>query len=347
MSFLFVWQTAIQAPLVVASGAIGFAQYLSFLVDLNVFQQKLVSGGLVILIFILLYRKIETVGKISVALWSVVVLTVLWIIISGLTHQHHSIPFLPEQTSSFFSLAFWAAIGQGSVNTIYSYLGYYNVCHLGGEIKRPEKNIPQSIFISISGIAILYLLMNVSVMGVVPWQSVREDDKYLVSTFMSQIYGYKAGVVVTVLILWIAMASLFAVVLGYSRVPYAAAVDNNFFKLFSKLHPTKKFPYVSLIFLCGLGLVFSLTFRLVDVISSILAMRILVQFIGQAVGVVLLRKRFGTADLPFKMSLYPIPVILSMIIWLFIFLSTGWFALWGGLIALTGIVVYYLTMQFK
>ncbi len=347
MSFLFVWQTAIQAPLVVASGAIGFAQYLSFLVDLNVFQQKLVSGGLVILIFILLYRKIETVGKISVALWSVVVLTVLWIIISGLTHQHHSIPFLPEQTSSFFSLAFWAAIGQGSVNTIYSYLGYYNVCHLGGEIKRPEKNIPQSIFISITGIAILYLLMNVSVMGVVPWQSVREDDKYLVSTFMSQIYGYKAGVVVTVLILWIAMASLFAVVLGYSRVPYAAAVDNNFFKLFSKLHPTKKFPYVSLIFLCGLGLVFSLTFRLVDVISSILAMRILVQFIGQAVGVVLLRKRFGTADLPFKMSLYPIPVILSMIIWLFIFLSTGWFALWGGLIALTGIVVYYLTMQFK
>ncbi len=347
MSFLFVWQTAIQAPLVVASGAIGFAQYLSFLVDLNVFQQKLVSGGLVILIFILLYRKIETVGKISVALWSVVVLTVLWIIISGLTHQHHSIPFLPEQTSSFFSLAFWAAIGQGSVNTIYSYLGYYNVCHLGGEIKRPEKNIPQSIFISITGIAILYLLMNVSVMGVVPWQSVREDDKYLVSTFMSQIYGYKAGVVVTVLILWIAMASLFAVVLGYSRVPYAAAVDNNFFKQFSKLHPTKKFPYVSLIFLCGLGLVFSLTFRLVDVISSILAMRILVQFIGQAVGVVLLRKRFGTADLPFKMSLYPIPVILSMIIWLFIFLSTGWFALWGGLIALTGIVVYYLTMQFK
>src|SRR5689334_14303519 len=122
MSFLFVWQTAIQAPLVVASGAIGFAQYLSYIVDLNLIQQKLVSGGLVILICFLLYRKIETVGKISVVLWIVVVLTVIWIIVSGLTHQQHSIPLFENGKNSFFSYAFWAAIGQGSVKTIYSYL---------------------------------------------------------------------------------------------------------------------------------------------------------------------------------------------------------------------------------
>ncbi|HWC54341.1 MAG TPA: APC family permease [Chitinophagaceae bacterium] len=347
MSFLFVWQTAIQAPLVVASGAIGFAQYLSYLVDLNQLQQKLVSGALVILVFFLLFRKIETIGKISVALWSVVVLTVLWIILSGLTHQQHSIPFFTKGNDSFFSYAFWAAIGQGSVKTIYSYLGYYNVCHLGGEIKKPEKNIPRSIFISIGGIAILYLLMNISVMGVVPWQSVKEDDRYLVSTFMEQVYGHSAGIIITILILWISMASLFAVVLGYSRVPYAAAVDGNFFKIFSKLHPTKQFPYVSLLVLCSLGFIFSLLFKLADVINSILAMRILVQFIGQAVGIILLRRHFGTKDLPFKMWLYPLPVILSISIWLFVFVSTGLFALWGSLIALSGIAVYYIAKRFK
>lgn len=347
MSFLFVWQTAIQAPLVVASGAIGFAQYLSYLVDLNFLQQKMISGGVVILVFFLLYRKIETVGKISVALWSVVVLTVLWIILSGLTHQQHSTPFLAKGNDSFFSYVFWAAIGQGSVKTIYSYLGYYNVCHLGSEIKKPEKNIPKSIFISIGGIAVLYLMMNISVMGVVPWQSVKEDDKYLVSTFMEQVHGHGAGVIVTILILWIAIASLFAVVLGYSRVPYAAAIDGNFFKVFSKLHPTKEFPYVSLTVLCGLGFIFSLLFKLGDVISSILAMRILVQFIGQAVGVVLLRKRFGSSSLPFKMWLYPLPVILSVIVWLFIFVSTGMFALWGSLIAFVGIVVFYITKRYR
>ncbi|HEX3168429.1 MAG TPA: APC family permease [Chitinophagaceae bacterium] len=342
MSFLFVWQTSIQAPLVVASGAIGFAQYLTYIIHLNPLQEKIISGSLVILVFLLLYRKIETIGKISVVMGSIVVLTILWIIVSGLMHQQHPVQLIPTGEASFFSYAFWAAVGQGSVKTVYSFLGYYNVCHLGGEIKKPEINIPRSIFISITGIAILYLLMNISVMGVIRWQSVLEDDKYLVSAFMESIYGYKAGVFVTVLILCIAFSSLFAVILGYSRVPYAAAVDGNFFKIFSKLHPTKNFPYVSLIFLCALGFIFSLFMKLSQVISSILAMRILVQFIAQGIGVSFLRTRFGSKNLPFKMFLFPIPVIVSIVIWLFLFVSTGLFALWGSLIALAGVIVYFL-----
>ena len=347
MSFLFVWQTSIQAPLVVASGAIGFAQYLSYIIDLNFLQQKLVSGGLVIVVFLLLYRKIETIGRISVVLWTVVVLTVSWIIVSGLTHQHHSVPLFNAGKTSFFQYSFWAAIGQGSVKTVYSYLGYYNVCHLGGEIKRPEKNIPISIFISIAGITTLYLLMNVSVMSVISWQEVKPDEKYLVSIFMERIHGPEAGIVVTVLILCIALASLFAIVLGYSRIPYAAALDGNFFRIFSTLHPTKNFPYLSLIFLCALGFVFSLLFRLDKVIDSILAMRILTQFIGQSIGLVLLRTRLGTSGLPFKMWLYPVPVVLSICIWMFLFISTGWFALYGSVIALTGLAVFYLTQKFR
>lgn len=347
MSFLFVWQTSIQAPLVVASASIGFAQYLTYIIPLEWWQQKVVSGALVILVFILLYRKIETIGKISVVMGTVVVLTIIWIIISGLINQQHQVRFMPNGDESFFTYAFWAAIGQASVKTVYSYLGYYNVCHLGGEIMNPGKNIPKSIFISIFGIAVLYLLMNISVMGVISWGSVNANDKYLVSTFMQQLYGTKAGTIVTVLILCIAFSSLFAIVLGYSRVPYAAALDGNFFTIFSKLHPTKDFPYVSLIVLCGLGFVFSLLFKLQDVISSILAMRIVVQFIGQSAGVALLRKKYGTQNLPFKMWLFPLPVILSISIWIFIFFSTGWFALWGSLIALFGIVIHLLINRHK
>jgi amino acid transporter len=347
MSFLYVWQTSIQAPLVVASAAIGFAQYLTYIVPLELWQQKIVSGCLVILVFLLLYRKIETIGKISVAMGSIVVLTIIWIIISGLSHQQQNIKLLPSGTESFFTLAFWAAIGQASVKTVYAYLGYYNVCHLGGEIKNPGKNIPRSIFISIAGIATLYLLMNISVMGVMPWQSIKEGDRYLVSSFMEQLYGHQAGVIVTVLILCIAFSSLFAVVLGYSRVPYAAAVDGNFFKPFAKLHPTKNFPYISLIVLCALGFVFSLFMRLGDVISSILAMRIIIQFIGQGVGVSLLRKKTGAKDLPFKMWLFPLPVIISIAIWVFLFLSTKWFALWGSLIAVVGVIVYFIVEKNK
>jgi amino acid transporter len=342
MSFLFVWQTSIQAPLVVASGAIGFSQYLSYLVDLNFWQQKLVSGGLVILVFLLLYRKIETIGKISVVLGSIVILTILWVVISGLGHHQHTVNFLPATGENFFSKEFISAIGLGSVQTVYAYLGYYNVCHLGAEIKNPGRNIPRSIFISIAGIAVLYLLMNISVMSVMPWQSIKHDDKFLVSSFMENLFGSDAAVAVTALILCIALSSLFAVVLGYSRVPYAAAVDGNFFKIFSKLHPTKDFPHVSLIVLCATGFLFSLIFKLGDAIKAILAMRILVQFIGQAVGVVLLRKRFGDKDLPFKMWLFPFPVLLSIAVWLFLFLSTGRFALYGSLITIAGVAVYFI-----
>jgi len=160
---------------------------------------------------------------------------------------------------------------------------------------------------------------------------------------MESIYGLKAGAIITVLILFVAMASLFAVVLGYSRVPYAAAADGNFFKIFSRLHPTKDFPYISLIVLCAIGLLFSFIFRSIgDVIRAILAMRILIQFIGQAVGVVLLRRRSGDKDLPFKMLLFPIPVILSIAVWVFLFISTGWYALYGTIIATMGVVVYFL-----
>ena len=339
MSFLFVWQTSIQAPLVVASGAIGFSQYMRYLMPVPYNQQKYVAVCIILLLIILLYKKIESIGRISVLLWTVTIFTILWIIFSGLTHKQVSYSFWPDDTGDFFKAAFWLALGQGGVKTIYSYLGYYNVCHLGGEIKNPGKNIPRSIFISVIGIAVLYLGLNYSVATVIPWQEAQHYD-FIVSIFFEKIYGAIPARIATGLILWIAFASLFAVLLGYSRVPYAAAADGNFFKIFARLHPTKNFPHVSLLFIAGLAMIFAMSFSLKQTISAILAMRIIIQFIGQAVGVVLLRKRFGSSSLPFKMWLYPLPVILSIIVWLYLFVSTGWFAVIGISIAIIGIVVY-------
>jgi amino acid transporter len=155
-------------------------------------------------------------------------------------------------------------------------------------------------------------------------------------------YGPRTAQVATVLVLWVAFASLFAVILGYSRVPYAAAADGNFFPWFAKLHPKKDFPYVSLLFVAGLGFIWSLVLRLSDVINAILAMRILVQFVAQAIGVILLRRRNGTAKLPFRMWLYPLPVILSVIIWLFVWFSTGRTAFVGLILVGCGVIVYFI-----
>ncbi|HEV3414088.1 MAG TPA: APC family permease [Puia sp.] len=339
MSFLFVWQTCLQSSLVVASGAIGFSQYFGYLVPLSSWEYKAVSGVVVILITALLYRNIRAIGKISVLLWSGVILTIGLIIFSGFTHQHVAYSPLPGPGDSF-TMAFALLAGHASVKTIYCYLGYYNVCHLGGEIKNPGKNIPRSIFISIVCISVMYLAMNWSVVGVIPWQEARHS-KFVISLFMERIYGIRAARLATLLVLWIAFASLFAVVLGYSRVPYAAAADGNFFPVFARLHPKKDFPYVSLLFVAGLGFFFSLLLKLADAINAILAMRILVQFVAQAVGVVLLRRRKGTEGLPFRMWLYPVPVILSIAIWLLIWCLTGLAALLGLFLAACGVVVFY------
>lgn len=322
LSFLYVWQTLVQAPLVVASGAIGFAQYFGYLVPLNdTWQPKLVSGAVVLLLMALLYRRIGDIGRLGVLLWLGVLGLMAWLIIGGLTHAQHAVAWLPAGGAAALpGILLSAAMGQATVKTIYSYLGYYNVCHLGGEIREPQRVIPRSIFLSILGIMALYLLLNWSVGSVIPWQEAKES-KFIVSTFVERLYGPLAAKAATALVLWVAFASLFAVLLGYSRIPYAAAADGEFLPIFARTHPTKHFPHVSLLLLGGVGFVFSLLFRLGEVISAILAMRILVQFVGQAVGLVLLRRRRGIQGLPFRMPLYPLPVVVAVAVWLWVFWS--------------------------
>lgn len=345
MSFLYVWQTLIQAPLVIASGSIGFAQYTGYLIPLDDFTRRLVSGSVVVVLTILLYRKIDTIGKIGTMLWVGVVLTIGWLIGGGIMHGDLQRPLREFAGADHLPYLMSAGFGAAMVKTIYAYLGYYNVCHLGSEIKAPERNIPRSMFLSIAGIALLYLLLNISVTAVVPWQEAQQSE-FIVSTFVEKIYGSTAAAWATVMILWIAFASLFAVMLGYSRVPYAAALEGEFFPAFGKLHPTRQFPHVALL---GLGITaffFSLLFKLADVITAILAMRILVQFIGQAVGVVLLRrsrKKQGIDIQTWKMPLYPLPVVLAVLIWGWVFVATGTGFMVSGLAVMaSGVVAYFI-----
>lgn len=347
MSFLLIWQTMIQAPLVIASGSIGFAQYFSFIVPLTDTTQRLVSGTVVILLTLLLYRKISTVGKISLFLWIGVLATLAWFIFGGLSHFDSKLAFDYPDHAWDMTWAFWVVLGQATVQTMYSYLGYYNVCHLGGEIREPEKNIPRAIFISIIGIALIYLAMQFAVIGVIPWREAAQSQ-FIVSTLIEHLYGHSAAIIATMLVLWIAFASLFAVMVGYSRIPYAAAIDGNFFKILGKLHPTKNFPYVSLLWLGGVAFIFSLLFKMREVINAILAMRIIVQFIGGAIGIMLLRGVLGKENLPFRMWFYPLPAIIAIVLWFTIFLSTGWqFAVSGAVMISLGLIVFFVRAKIR
>jgi fructoselysine transporter len=339
MSFLYVWQIFLAGPLSVASASIGFANYVRYLHPLTRFQGKAVSGSLVVLLVILLYRRIKTVGRISVLLWIGVVATLLWLIWGGLRHFDAKTAFDFPPGAFQLSWVWFAALGSAMVNTVYTYWGYYNICNLGSEIRDPERNIPRGIFLSIFGIAVLYLALQTSILGVVPWREAQNSPS-LASLVIERLYGHVAAQVMTVMVLWIALASVFSVLLGYSRVPYAAALDGNFFRVFGRVHPTKRFPHVSLLVLGALAFVLSVTLDLQTAITGILALRLLVQFVGQAVGVMLLRRRRRAEQLPFKMWLYPLPAVLTILGWIWLFWQTGAARMWGLLEIGLGVLAF-------
>ncbi|HEY0703524.1 MAG TPA: APC family permease [Candidatus Acidoferrales bacterium] len=353
MSFLYIWQTLFQAPLSISSGALGFADYSKYVIGKvpswsgwvgahvsGANYNRVVALALIAIVVFLLYRRITTIGKISTALWAIVLGTILWLIYGGATHFDASRVFTYPAGAWNLSQIFFVGLGVASVQTVYCYLGYYNVCNLGGEMKNPEKNIPRAIFISIIGIAILYFAMQTSILSVIPWQEAK-DSPYLVSLFVERTFGMRWATFGTGLILVLAFGSIFSATLGYSRVPYAAALDGNFFSIFGRVHSTKRFPYVSLIALGLTSAVICLFFDLFQVIRAILAMRCLIQFVGQACGLMLLHRKWKSERWPFRMWLYPVPVLLAIAGWIGIFLSTGLRPIISSLAAMTiGVLVY-------
>jgi len=345
LSFLFIWQMLFRAPLSMASGLIGFADYADYLLPGLIgadggrtLEHRLLAGGVGLFIIFLLYRRITAIGRMSLYLFVVVFGAIAWIIFGGLTHFNAAAVLdFPAGAFNFWEFAFWAGLGNAMLVALYDYLGYQNVCYLGAEIRNPARVIPRAIIISILGIALIYLVMNIGLISVIPWREAM-GSKYIVSVFMERLYGPAAGQVVTVLILVAAFASVWSLMLGYSRIPYAAALDGGFFRLFSRVHPTKNFPYVSLLAVGGVTVAFSLLFRLREVIVGLMAIRILIEFVAQAVAIFVLTRR--GMQFPFRMWLYPLPALAAIGMWLWLFLATGWFILIGlGVLAL-GIGVY-------
>jgi amino acid transporter len=231
---------------------------------------------------------------------------------------------------------------------IYDYLGYYDVCYIGDEVRNPGRVIPKSILISLVAVALIYFTMNLFIIGVVPWREfvpapgapLPDPPPPVVSWFIEKIYGKGVARFFTVMVLWTAFASCFSLVLGYSRIPFAAARDGNFFGVFGRVHPKKEFPHVSLLLVGGLAIVCSFL-PLLTVINALLTTRILVQFIGQIGAVVWLRRNKPEAERPFRMWLYPVPAFVALAGWLFLFVTTDITTLAYSFLALaTGVAVF-------
>ncbi len=349
ISFLFIWQLSFSAPLSIASGSVGLAGYASYFWPALEHQYVarswhlavpflgtlqfgwLISGasflaiGVVALATALLYRKITSISWLSKLLLAGVLGTIVWIIIAGLTHFNASLAFTFPPGAFTLSKDFFLGLGSAMLIATYDYWGYYNVSFLGDEVRDPAKTIPRALLLSILIVGCLYVVMNVSILGVVPWQEITQagqsnEKLYVVSIFMRKIYGPWAANLATILVMWTAFASVFSLMLGYSRVPYAAALDGNYFRAFARIHPEHRFPYVSLLALGGVAILFCFA-SLADIIAALVVIRILLQFLVQAIGLIVLRVRRPDLPRPFRMWLYPLPALIASVGFVFVLFS--------------------------
>ena len=322
LSFLMVWQIIFSAPLSVASGSIGFANYLHyFFPRVPGSAAGFVAPVFPLLLVALLYRRIGAIGNLSLVLVSGVIVGCLWIIVSGVPHLSAARLFDFPPGGLQLNWIFFAGLGHATLYALYDYFGYYNVCYLAEEIREPAHVIPRAILFSILTVAGLYVLMTAAFLSVIPWREAIQS-KFIASAYMEILFGSAAGKVMTLLLLWIAFSSVFSLLLGYSRIPYAAAVDGNFFRVFARLHPKGNFPYISLVVLGAIASLFSLA-RLSEVIGSLIATRVLIQYLPQTIGFFLLRLRAPEMARPFRMWLYPVPGIISLCGWIYVLVTTA------------------------
>jgi len=327
MGFLFVWQFVFSGPLEIASGYIGFANYLGYLwKGITAHQAMLVVIVVGLANLALLYRRIKSIATITVTLWIGTIVTVIAVVATGVRHFDPKIAFDFPPGAFTFSLRFLSGLGPASRIGVYDYLGYYDVCYVGDEVENPGRVIPRSILISTIAVAVIYLAINLSIIGVVPWRDfvpaeAHPQSSFIVSILMERMYGPRVAMVFTAMILWTAFGSVFALLLGYSRVPYAAAKDGYFFKVFARLHATQGFPWVSLLVLGVLSILAGFV-SLGMVIDALITTRILVQFVGQIGALTLLRRRAPDMPRPYRMWLYPLPSLIALLGWIFVFATT-------------------------
>jgi amino acid transporter len=321
-AFLFLWQAVVLGPISIASGAVGFAQYAGYLYP-NVHHAGLVIVAAFVCLIntALLYRNIQSITRLSIAIATIVVGSTGWIIFAGVTHFRAAVAFDFPPGAFHLDHGFFLGLGASTLIALYDYGGYYNVCLIGDEVSTPKKTIPRSILFSIAVVSVIYLIMNISIIGVIPWR-IAMHSQAVVADFMAHIYGRVGGTAIAVLILVASFGSVLAILLGYSRIPYAAALEGQFFSVFGRLHPKGHFPYVSLLAM-GLCSALACLFSLQSLITALIVTQTLLQFAAQCIAVMLLRKQKRESAGSYRMPLYPLPALVALIGWIYIVVTSG------------------------
>jgi amino acid transporter len=316
-SFLFLWETIFVGPLSISGACVGFAEYTHyFFPGLSHVGVGAIAASICVLVTFLLYRPIKSVGRYSVVMLGVVLVAMFWVIVSGVIHINTKMVFDFPPGAFHLSKSFFYGLAGATLFAMYNYGGYNNITYLGGEVKNPAKNIPRAIVFSVLIIAVLYLLMSEVIIGTIPWREAAVSHA-VVSDFIGKLYGSRAASVMTCLILVATLGGIFSLSLGLTRILYAAGAEGNFFKMFGRVHSTGRFPTVSLIAINAMAIPLC-WFSLERLLSALMIIQIVFQFIPQIFAVFAMRKYRTEIQRPYGMWLYPVPALIALVGWIFV-----------------------------
>lgn len=340
MPFLFIWTMLLAIPLLMSTGIIGMVEYLQFFFpNMGWWTARIVGVAATALVTWLLYRRIESVRVITIALWVIMLVSIVGVAAAGFSHFDPRLAF--DFPAGAFGPRFFVGLGAGLIIGVYDYLGYNTTAYIGDELRDPGRTMPRTIIISIVAMMVIYLLLNISVLGVAPWQEIAAS-KSVASLVVERSWGHTAAAVMTALIIITALASVFTGLLGGSRVPFEAARDKVFISTFGRLHAKHGFPHIALLTM-GTVTAIGTFFDLTDVINMLLTATILVQSIAQIVALIVLRRREPGLHRPYRQWLYPVPCIIALVGWVYVYVSASPLSLMlSGAWIVAGLVVFTL-----
>jgi APA family basic amino acid/polyamine antiporter len=316
-SFLFLWEAIFVAPLAISAASVGFAEYAHYAFPM---LSHAGVGGIAAAVCagvaLSLYRPIQAVGRLSVIMLGIVLVTMFWVIGTGLIHLNPKMAFDFPPGAFHPSKSFFYGLAGATLIAMYNYGGYNNITYLGGEVKNPAKNIPRSIVLSVLIVAVLYLLMSVVIIGTIPWRDAAISHA-VVSEFIGKLHGPRAASLMTFLILAATLGGILTMSLGYSRILYAAGADGTFFKVFGRVHPTGRFPTIALLAVNGLAIPLC-WLSLERLLSALMIIQIVFQFIPQIFAVFAIRWYRKEIHRPFSMWLFPLPAIIALVGWIYV-----------------------------
>jgi amino acid transporter len=325
MPFLFVWSAILATPLIMSTGMIGMTDYLGYFFSMSSLESHFIAVGFTVITVALLYRRIDSVARLTNILWAAMIVTVVVTIIAAFSHFSPHLAFTYPAGAWHLDGKFFTGLGAGLVLAIFDYFGYYTVTYVGDEVRNPGRTVPWSIIISIFAVLVIDLTMNIGMIGVVPWQ-VAEKSTTIGTDFMLRAWGKPGAAVLAILIIICAFASVYTGLLGASRLPFNAARENLFFRPFGRLHSRLHFPHISLLVM-GVVTAIACFLPLTTVINALIALTLWTQFIAQIAALTILRRRQPGLKRPYRQWLYPVPSILALVGWIYIFQASGWSAI--------------------